>query len=97
FSTNIDLAAGAQTASSTYNAQKGLTFSNQVIQSLLANGHDVGAELVGAGAGFSNLQTFLDNGGTAEGFIRLITVDANSPGGGGGRGGGRCVRGKHTQ
>jgi hypothetical protein len=87
FSTNIDLGAGAQNASSTYAAQKGLTFSSQVIQSLLASGHDVGAELVGAGAGFSNLQTFLDNGGKAEGYIRLITVEANGgqpPGGGGG-------------
>lgn len=87
FSTTIDGAGGQQTASSTYAAQKGLTFSNQVIQSLLSNGHDMGAELVGAGAGFSNLDTFFANGGTAEGFIKLITVEANSPGGGGGGGG----------
>jgi len=86
FSTSVTPDGGPQTASSTYAAQKGLTFSSQVIASLLSNGHDVGAELVGAGAGFSNLDTFFDNGGTANGFIKLITVEKNSPGGGGGGG-----------
>jgi hypothetical protein len=88
FSTSLDLAGGPQTASSSYTAQKGLTFSSQVIASLLSSGHDIGAELVGAGAGFSNLQTFFDNGGSAEGYIKLVTVDAQGPGGGGGGGGG---------
>ena len=47
----------------------------------------MGAELVGAGAGFSNLDTFFANGGTAEGFVKLITVEqGGSPGGGGGGG-----------
>ena len=86
FSTTVEHDQGVQTASSTYAAQKGLTFSSQVIASLLSNGHDMAAELVGAGAGFSNLDTFFQNGGTAEGYIKLITIEkgGQDPGGGGG-------------
>jgi hypothetical protein len=86
FSTTVEHDQGVQTASSTYSAQKGLTFSSGVIGSLLTNGNTMGAELVGAGAGFSNLDTFFANGGTAEGYIKLITIDkaGQDPGGGGG-------------
>ena len=85
FQATVDLANTAgTTGSSTYYAQDGLTFSQLVIDSLLAGGTTLQAELFGSGSAFTNLDAFFAAGGSITGNVKLITVDKNSPGGGGG-------------
>jgi hypothetical protein len=87
FATTLDMAGGSQTAQSTYYSQTGLNFSSTVLGSLLAGANGIlPTELVGGGAGFTNLDTFFANGGTAQGYIKLVTVDPAGPGDPGGGG-----------